>query len=207
MRSYSVTDVETYRRWRTDDEDRIGLDELIERLRHRAEPTIAMRAGTALHAILERACEGDAFSALDFDGFSFQFNLDDSISLAPIREMRGQRMYVVGNELVEIRGKVDAIDGLTVVDHKLTSRFDAETYADSYQWRLYLSIFGAQRFVYNVFVGKEGKGVDDGLTDWEIREFHALPFCRYPELEADVQREVEIFADFAAKFLDVQEVA
>jgi hypothetical protein len=69
---------------------------------------------------------------------------------------------------------IDGSDG-AIYDHKLTERFDAERYADSYQWRCYLLMFGARKFVYNVFEGREG----NAANEWVIHGFQQFPLYAY----------------------------
>ncbi|MGT3291625.1 hypothetical protein ACVST8_23480, partial [Yersinia enterocolitica] len=57
----------------------------------------------------------------------------------------------VGGEKVTFVGVVDAIDNMTIYDHKLTASIAPENYTDSLQWRCYLDWFGMNRFTYNLF--------------------------------------------------------
>ena len=93
-------------------------------------------------------------------------------------------------------GKVDALHGFAVRDYKLTEKFDAERYADSYQWWAYLSMFNATKFIYDVFVGRYGD--DQRVT---ITDYHQLAFYAYPGMESDVTREVAGLAEIVAKHL------
>ena len=66
-------------------------------------------------------------------------------------------------------------------------------------------MFGAFRFVYRVFVGKEnssGSGFDgEEFHDWTITEYHELPVYRYPGMEDDVRHFVAEYAAFSRKYL------
>jgi hypothetical protein len=191
--SLSVTDLDSFRRYREMEE--MTLAELLRQLRREDPPNEAMLAGTALHSILETSA-GDDLVSVQRNGFSFRFNVDAEISLAPIRELSGRQDYVIDGETVTLRGRVDEMDGITITDHKLTKNFDAQRYADRYQWRCYLSIFGASRFVYNLFIGEKAGESDAGI-EWDVYDFHTLTFYRYPELESDVIRELGRYVEFA----------
>lgn len=194
----SVSNLDLYRRYRLDEE--FELDELLAMLRREQGPTLAMRAGTAFHSVLEHT----DMSTLDVSGadeFVFTFELDDEISLPPVREMRGQRDYYIGGHVVTLKGRVDGLDGVAIYDHKLTAHFDASNYVDSYQWRCYLAIFGARQFTYNVFVGSRAKESPEGLIAWRVTDFHKLSLFTYPELERDVERELARYVDFAQRYL------
>lgn len=168
------------------------LDELVRRLLGQEPPNPAMLAGSAFHAILEHAKPDDELREVERDGFRFRFEVDGEFPLPQIRELKGTKDFVVDGEIVTLSGQVDAIHGIRVDDHKLTERLDAERYADSWQWRSYLSIFDCDQFRYNVF--------ECYLREREnlriVHSYHAVPFYRYPELEAETQRRVEDFTRF-----------
>jgi hypothetical protein len=191
--SLSVSDLDAFRRYREMEE--MTLAELLRQLRREDPPNEAMLAGTALHSVLENPPADELVSA-QMGGYSFRFNIDGDVSLAPIRELSGRKDYVIDGQVVTLRGRVDGMDALTVYDHKLTKNFDAQRYADRYQWRCYLSIFGASRFIYNLFIGEKAGESDAGI-EWDVYDFHTLTFYRYPELESDVIRELGRYVEFA----------
>lgn len=189
----SATDIDALRRYRDDEE--AELSDLLAQLRRETPPTESMMAGTALHTALELARPGD-FEALAADGYTFTFNTEAEIDLPTIREMKATRDYVVDDCRVTLVGKVDAIHGKRVDDHKFTSRYDAERFLDSYQWRIYLEVFGADEFVWNIFEGRE---TDE--RQYLIHSFHRLRMHRYPGMREDVEREVRAFLEFARQHL------
>lgn len=182
----SVTNLDAYRYYR--DHEESSLDDLLARLRKEVPPTPAMLAGSALHAALEYM-RTDA-DVLHSNGHTFRFTEDFGLPLPAVRELKGEIEIETPSGTVTLVGVVDGI-GLEIADHKLTARWDAEKYADSYQWRCYLVMFGGARFTYNVFVGKE-----IAPQDWHITEFHRLPLYAYVGMRDDVVREVSEFAAF-----------
>ena len=189
----SATDLDQLRYFNSVDE--LELAELIARLKHLMPSSEAMEAGTALHKALENAEPGD-HKGFTVDGFTFSFDTDAEIDLPPIREMKATREYVVGNVLVTVVGKVDAIHGRRIVDHKFTAKWDADRYLDTYQWRLYLEIFGADEFQWNVF-----EATESAPRNYIIRNVHALTMHRYPGMAEDVERELAAFVGFARDHL------
>jgi hypothetical protein len=160
-------------------------------------PSPAMLAGTAFHKLLEVAtADGVAIGRAEVNGHVFTFAGDFTVALSPIRELRASRTYTVDNELVTITGQVDEIEGKRVVDHKTTGRFDPERYLAGYQWRLYLEIFGADVFRWNVFELRQIDG-----AEYEVTALHRLEQCRYPGLGADCQSLVERFARYVRERL------
>lgn len=191
----SATDIDAFRRWRDDEEDASNLADLIAQLRRLMPSTEAMEAGTALHKALETAEPGD-HKGFEADGFTFSFETDAEIDLPPIREMKATREYRVADCIVTLVGKVDALHGRRIDDHKFTAKFDADRYLESYQWRIYLEVFGADEFRWNVFEAKES-----APKNYLIRNVHTLTMHRYPGIGADVEREVREFVSFARDHL------
>jgi hypothetical protein len=177
--TFRVSELESYRQWR-DDED-ADLDLLLARLRGQTEASEAMLAGTAFHKALEVATVGSA-ATLDFE-----------IALPTIREVRAGKTYAGENFAITISGQLDAIDGKRVEDHKTTGRFDPERYMTGYQWRLYLEIFGADVFRWNIF---EIAATDDPLA-WDVHSFHRLEQYRYPGMGMDCERLALSLGEFA----------
>lgn len=190
----SVTDLESLRYYKLrDDQD---LDALIRQLQHREPSTPAMEAGAAFAKLMEHAQEGELFSTLS-EGWGFTFDLDETIALPAVRELKAEMVFATPHGPVTLVGKVDGLDG-TIYDQKLTERYDVEgKYVDSLQWRCYLLMFGAQKFVYDIFVGHR----DDDRKDVVIREYHRIPFYAYPELHGDVERAVCELAAIVATYM------
>lgn len=191
----SATDIDALRYFLSDED--ADLAELLARLRREAEPTEAMLAGTALHKALETISPGE-FGELSVDGYVFAFPADAEIDLPEIREKKIEREWQVGDCIVTLVGKVDAIHGRTVHDHKFTARYDAERFLGSYQWRVYLDLFGADEFVWNVFEGRQD--TRDPMR-YTIGTVHRLRMHRYPEMRADIERTLRIYIDFARQHL------
>lgn len=189
----SATDIDALRWFQADEE--AELSAFLDRMRRKEPPTESMLAGTALHKALEHTTEGD-FETLEADGYSFTFAADAEVDLPVIREMKEAREYRVGDVIATVVGKVDALHGKRVDDHKFTARYDAERFLDSYQWRIYLDIFGADEFRWNIFEGRE-----TGPRSYLITAVHPLTMHRYPSMDRDVNRAVGEFVEFARKFL------
>lgn len=174
-----------------------SLDDLIASLRHEAPPTEAMLAGTALHSALENCTIGN-HAELTANGYTFEFRSDDEIELPDIRELKATRDYTVDGCTVTLVGKVDGLHGRRVDDHKFTSRYDAERFMGSYQWRVYLDIFDADEFRWNIF---EGYADRDGPQRYVINAVHQLRMHRYPGMHDDLIRELRTFIEFARTHL------
>ena len=183
-----VSSIETFRRWRADEE--ADAQSLIASLADFA-PTPAMLAGTALHAALEVAGPGTT-DVLKSGSYEFHLKTDIEIALPRQREIRARKEY---GPLI-VTGKFDALDGLTIIDHKSTARFDAERYVAGCQWRFYLDIFGCRKFRWNVFEIREVE-----FEVYEVFGFHVLEQMTYPGLHDDCMALALDFHDTVSRLM------
>ena len=145
----SVSDLETFRYWKDNDEP---VEALIAQLRGQAEPSHEMQASRAFHQLLETIEPGAEIDRMQHpDGWLFEFDLDCDLFVPKVRELKAEVPWKTPSGPVTLVGKVDHMSGLTVADYKLSERFEAERYTDSFQWRAYLAMFKCRRFVYHVF--------------------------------------------------------
>lgn len=188
MLRISATELEAYRLYRQ--MKWLSHDEFVRRLRGERDDKLLMQAGTAFHAFLEHADEWEGDEVVQ-DDFVFILEFDGVLPLPTIREIKTERQYEIDGQAVTLVAKADAVNGLIVEDHKLTEEFSAEWYIDSLQWRIYLSLFGADAFTYNCFEGKEVKlkgrhKRKDGKHVWEVTGLHRLTVNRYAGMEREV---------------------
>jgi hypothetical protein len=125
------------------------------------------------------------------DGYTFKFALDAELTVPEIKEIKATKNY----DGVEVVGKVDAMAGGIVDDHKTASRFVPDSYTNSVQWKIYLDIFEGQMFRYNVFTRRQ---TDVGLIT--VTALDVFPLYRYPALGDDVRRIVNEYAEFAEQY-------
>lgn len=194
----SASDIDAWRYFMADED--AELADLLAQLRRQTTPTPAMLAGTALHAALEHSEPGE-HGELSANGYTFEFKADGEIDLPVIRELKATRDYEIGDCRVTLVGKVDAIHGRRVDDHKFTSRYDAERFLGSMQWRVYLDLFGANEFRWNVF---EGRPDPQDPTRYVIHAVHQLTMHRYPGMGADIESALARFVEFARAHLPEQ---
>jgi len=170
-----VSNIEALRQWKNwqplyDGQEEPTVEDLV-RFITVDEPSEAMKAGTAFHAALELAKDGDYAS---FEANGYRFILPDAeISLPSIREMRAYGQY--GG--LTVTGQVDAVEGRIVTDHKTTGRFDPERYLNGCQWKFYLDLFEADEFRWNIFEIKEVEPLV-----YRVSAPHVLKAYRYPEM-------------------------
>jgi hypothetical protein len=178
----SVTDLESYRYWKADEDS--TLDQLLVRLRHEEPPTPAMKAGRAFAKLFENIDDG-LLGVADVDGWRFDFTrLEAEIALPPVRELKAEVRFETPSGPVVLVGKTDGLHGTVVHDQKLTEKWDAEKYVDSLQWRAYLAMFSATSFTYDVFIARYQE------RHVTVTDYHPMTFYAYPGLRQDVERAV-----------------
>lgn len=178
---------------------------LAERLFGKFEPSAAMRAGTAFHYCLEHSQDADDLQLLLTSGndrfvFVLPDSIDGTVELGKTRERK--RVWRILPD-VDLVGKIDAETDFHVIDHKLTGRFDAERYMDSWQWRAYLAMTGKPMFAYQIFEhGGIGEPDDQGNTVIEIKRYHRLEQSRYQGVVNDVRGVTAQLAEFASEWME-----
>lgn len=187
-----VSNLEAFRRWRLTDDP---LEHLIQWITT-DNPSPAMLAGTSFHKALELA-EPGSFDRLEANGMAFLMP-DCAIALPDIRELRAERQYGP----LTVSGQVDGLIGKTVIDHKTTSRFDAERYLGGVQWRYYCEIFEADTFEWIVWEIKE----TDPLV-YRVSPPQVLRAYRYPGMHEDCARLAADYHDFAQSHLMKEDAA
>lgn len=192
---HRVSNLEAFRQYEADPD--AELSDLIEKVTGEWPASPVMQAGTAFHRALELSPTGIDADELEALGHRFTFRGDFAVELTPIRELRASKTYIVDGKPFTVSGQVDAIDGMRIEDHKTTGRFDPDRYLEGYQWRLYLDIFGANQFRWNVF---ELHAIEEGLH-YEVTAAHRLEQWRYPGLGGDCFALVQRYARFYAEHI------
>lgn len=183
-----VSHVSAYSRWKQDEDADISwlLASILT-----DQPNEAMLKGTAFHKFLEHAQAGSVTDQTTVDGYTFAFTGEFDLYLPTMREHRREADY--GGIIVS--GQCDAVEGGTIYDHKSTERFDAEKYLESWQWKFYLDIFGANRFIWNVWEMNELKEP----KSYGVHHLHQLAQYRYPGLSTDCSDMAHEYMEFALK--------
>ena len=186
----SVTELADYRRFRDTDQT---FEEWLARWKRLIPPTPAMRAGTRFHRFLETGGRDYA------DRVVFQ------LDFTPIKpdscEVPLSREFAIGGEKMKLVGRLDAIQGKTILDYKLLSRYPkVEKYSGSVQWRSYFVLHPqAERFRYQFFI----RGYSGDPQVVVVRDVRECAFSRYPGVEDDV---TALLADYRAFIREMEAI-
>lgn len=189
--TFRVSNVAAYKRWR-DDPESPDVGWLLNQITG-SQQTPAMAKGTAFHKFLEHSMAGNNYDGAEIDGYRFTFDGDFELYRPATREWRQGKDY--GGIIVS--GQCDSIEGATIYDDKTTEHFDPENYLEGVQWKYYLDIFEASRFVWNVWVMKLAN--DEDVPTYSVKALHRLEQYRYPKLSDECKALALEFKDFAAE--------
>lgn len=180
----STTVLESFRLWSNPEQEWMSEDELLATIRGEFHPTPKMLLGQAFGRALEKPdrwrVEGgyEVFVKDENDKWKPYFFSDADMAPALLQfDRRGvfEVKHVKTYGDVDVVAKADQILGTRINETKTKiGQFDFDKYADSYQWRFLLDIFGASAVTYNVFVLRENG--DDGELVKSVETFSVHPY-------------------------------
>lgn len=189
------------------DNDYKSIDEWVAELQRDFQPTPAMMQGTAFHRLMEMQRPPrpeECVVTVSEKGVSetFRFDPDDILGAWAALPPPEERMCELWGRLelptarygtVRMRGLCDIWHGSDIYDIKTTGRRPSVGAVDKYeasaQWRAYLLMFGARRFIYAPYYLWTDKG--SGLIRAERIE--PTPLCRYEGIDRDLAAAAEEF--------------
>lgn len=192
MYTVRVTNLEKFRRFRdeeteTYDNEQSVIDSLSGEFKGNELTTI----GSAFHKIIE---EKETFPSKIFSEFGVIFNSDQVLcgfmhaeNISPfIPEVPQRKLYDTCLGKIWVTGTTDVLQGTILRDTK--TKFTPpvmQDYYRSYQWRLYLDMFGLDRFIYDVFEFSGHDGTD--VSNYELKQHEPFECLRYEKMQHDIQ--------------------
>jgi hypothetical protein len=157
--------------------------------------------GSAFHSIIEhsediRMFKSDMSGHVIFNEEQIKIAVLHSLNLQPfIPEIRQNKDYETNYGIVTMSGAIDVLQGNQIRDTKV--KFSSPLYLDyydSFQWRIYLSIFGLDRFYYDIFelIGYKDEMMFD-VSKCVIKQHEPYECLRYENLETDI---IELLNEF-----------
>lgn len=191
-RIHSVTTLDKYREYlsgETWNGEEYTTELFIEELTSEFTQSPAAEAGTAVHEMFEKAEYGVLPDYALVNGWSISLADVDfgELVLPKLRELRLNRTHLG----FTLYGRVDSMTAKTIRDIKTSSRPDPEKFLSSYQWRTYLWMSGADRFVFDVFEVK----LDAEAKSVLITGYQPHEITRYPGMDQDVEDLIEEYVD------------
>jgi hypothetical protein len=142
-----------------------------------------------------------------FNGQQFDAAIDYRNTLKGVlHELPESKIFPTRYGDLQVSGTADILHGLIIRDVKTRfSTLKQQEYMDSFQWRIYLSLFEMSNFAYDVF---EFKSYDDSQgTNVTGNAFAAHPTIEcagYSSMEADITALLNDFMEYI-KFRELDE--
>ena len=195
----SCTTLETFRLWLEPDNDWMTEEELVATITGEFRSTPQIELGIAFERVLEDPEKYRVRGGYRANGYSF----DDDTMAQPLALIDRRGVFQVKSTRqygdCTVVAKADQIVGAQIGEWKTTtSTFAFEKYAQSYQWRFELDIFGAALATYHVF---ELEDHENGVA--RVRGIHTFNLFPYAELHQDCCNLLHQFESYVtAKGLD-----
>lgn len=187
----SVTTLEKFRRMMADTSSYDTEESLIESLEGKFTGNDKTRVGTAFHAIIEtpsflttnhhlsvdvKAGVERSWVVINVDEYRIAIPMECAKVVADfslshplmVHEVPVKKTYITPRFALQVGGRLDGVEGAFINDAKTKYRApsDISDYTDSCQWKFYLDMTGAKKFLYDIFEVKRFKGLNqaaDGI--------------------------------------------
>jgi hypothetical protein len=188
---FSATTLEAFRYFLTAG-DRADEAALLATIEGRTVTTPRMRFGRAYDAILEAPETYRVADGYACDGYRFEADTIDpvlaTLDRAGLFQAKATKQYGAHT----VVAKVDHVLGGHVTEIKTRiGSYRPDRYARSAQWRFECDVFAADVVTYRVCRLSQDPYALEAIED--------LPLWRYPALEADCTRLVEVFAGYITR--------
>lgn len=193
-----TTILESFRRFRDGVTETYDNEQsMIEKLSGGFTGNNKTEIGTAFHAIIEnfgtvkQETEQSIFEkyGVKFSNEQGSIAQDHSSNLKPfIPEVFHSKIFDTNYGQIEITAHTDVLQGNTLRDTKTKFRSpEYLEYYNSFQWRIYLSIFGLDRFIYDIFefIGYKDEMLKD-VSKLTLKQHDPFECLRYENMETDI---------------------
>jgi hypothetical protein len=192
-----TTQLESFRRFRDGVTETYDNEQsMIEKLSGEFKGNNKTEIGSAFHYLIEhpnmtieQINEFRTFNAI-FSEKQQQLAYSHNSNIQPfIPEVRQSKTFNTKYGEISITGAMDVLQGNTIRDTKCKFRSpEYLEYYNSYQWRIYLSIFGLNRFLYDIFefIGYDEKMGKD-VSGIELKQHEPFECLRYENMETDIE--------------------
>lgn len=193
MYTVRVTNLEKYRRFRDEETETYDTEQsVIDSLSGEFKGNDLTQIGSAFHWLIET--KEDVSKELVMLDFGVKMNdaqvanaREHRAELMPfIPEVSQRKLYSTHLGKIWVTGTTDVLQGCVLRDTKCKfTPPKMDDYYRSYQWRLYLDMFGLNRFIYDVFEfsGHEGKDV----STFDLFQHEPFECLSYEKMQSDIQ--------------------
>jgi hypothetical protein len=196
-----VTLLESFRRFRDEVTETYDTEQsVIDSLSGAFKGNNKTEIGSAFHLIIEKFNTNFCFiNGVLFSNDHVQKAINHAENISPfIAEVRQSKTFYTKFGEISITGCTDVLQGNQLRDTK--TKFSSPSYLEyfnSFQWRIYLSIFGLDKFYYDIF---EFVGYNDGLgkdvSALELKQHEPYECARYENMETDINILINDFLEW-----------
>ena len=196
MYTIRVTNLEKFRRFRDEETETYDTEQsVIDSLSGSFVGNDLTYIGSAFHKIIEKFnTDNPETEESIFNEFGVKFSNEQgkiaqnhAFNMYPfLPEIPNKKIYDTFLGKIQVTGTTDVLQGTVLRDTK--TKFTPpvmQDYYRSYQWRLYLDMFGLDRFIYDVFEFSGHNGKD--VSEFEIKQHEPFECLRYEKMEQDIQ--------------------
>jgi len=207
MKQIRATQLESFRRFQVETSENYDTEaQLIESLSGKFEGNDKTNIGSAFHSIIENCYSNINYEKHIFEKFKVKLS-GNHIDLALTHgcnlgiftpEIRLPKTFQTKYGDLSVTGQTDVLQGLILRDTKVTFKPRTfEYYFNSAQWKIYLSIFGLDKFYYDVF---EVQGYDEtmgrDISRCTIKQYEPIECLRYEQMEKDIETLIYNFCEW-----------
>jgi hypothetical protein len=206
MKQIRVTQLESFRRFQVETSENYDTEaQLIESLSGKFEGNDKTNIGSAFHYCIENYnYEITPEPIIKLFGVTLNQNqINQAINHAAklgtfTPEIRLPKTFKTKYGDLSVTGQTDVLQGLILRDTKVTFKPRTfEYYFNSAQWKIYLSIFGLDKFYYDVF---EVQGYDEimgrDISNCTIKQYEPIECLRYEQMEKDIETLIYNFCEW-----------
>lgn len=196
MHTIRVTQLEKFRRYRDSVSSFDTEQSVIDTLSGEFKGNEYTWIGSAFHKIIEIGESAWNDGIVNVEGKDIRFNESQKNAAIAYRnsmpeafhEIRLNKVFKTSFGNVTISGCADIIHGNII--HDIKTKYSSpvqQEYIDSCQWKFYLEIFEADRFVFDLFQFCNYKIDANGLdvSGLKLKEIDPIPCLRYNNMETD----------------------
>ena len=209
MKQIRVTQLESFRRFQVETSENYDTEaQLIESLSGKFEGNDKTNIGTACHFIVENSGQKifENYLGTIEEKFKVKMNTEQLVLFIQhsknlgifTPEIRLPKTFQTKYGDLSVTGQTDVLQGLILRDTKVTFKPRTfEYYFNSAQWKIYLSIFGLDKFYYDVF---EVQGYDESMgrdiSSCTIKQYEPIECLRYEQMDRDIETLIYNFCEW-----------
>lgn len=198
MNKISVTILESFRRFKDDVSSFDTEENLIKLLKGEFKGNNKMFIGSAIHSLIDNYPNIKQGKVKLSDTQIIKIHEHCNKLGVFYSEIPANKVFYTNKNELKITGRIDVLQGITIRDTKC--KFSSPSYSgyyDSYQWRVYLSIFELDRFIYDIFeIENYNDAMEINISDCNLTIHEPYECLKYDKMEYDINSLIDEFMEW-----------